>query len=140
MHATTATFLPGGIGNSPLSNDAAYASLLAIRSSVTLISSPLLVQSNLAESGSSLWSFVADGQLLDALGSLCAPRRTRMRDRRWNLELCAQRVCVDELAVIVRPSSHDHNRPTVSLHAPARLRSAEAPLRLREHRRPNAHR
>ena len=37
MQATTATFLAGGSGRSPLSKDSAYASLLRSRSSVTLM-------------------------------------------------------------------------------------------------------
>src|ERR1700733_377129 len=40
MHATTATFLAGGRGRSALSNDAAYCSLLARRSSVALTGTP----------------------------------------------------------------------------------------------------
>src|SRR5262245_50383188 len=40
MQATTATFLPGGMGRSPLSKEAAYLSLFASSSSVTLMEPP----------------------------------------------------------------------------------------------------
>ena len=40
MQATIATFLPGGSGRSPLSKEAAYVSLFASSSSVTLMEPP----------------------------------------------------------------------------------------------------